>query len=349
MLGAWLLVLVSWSTGCGSDTGQAAPTAAADDPGDQATGAGEAAAGTGASTGASPTPTTTVATTADSPMADPDGPHDGASPLGDPYLGPLRFDWPSGCSVPVTEIVGKNGSRATLAYDVDLQTHEQGLLVRYVDLVVNDLDGRPLGAELQAQAQAAFTLPGFIVDADGLALAMTGFDEMLRSLEELGLASPAIYTPEFRAVTEEAVINKYWETLVGLWAGLGRIDQPILRSTLPVPVGDELFDLDLVVESIGTTAEGHAILRSTQRLEGDELLRSMGALQSSLGGGGGSSSGIDGGQRTVTIDLTTDPETLRPVTAELSIDVELVIDGRPESRLERRQWTFDWDAGDCAG
>ena len=106
---------------------------------------------------------------------------------------------------------------------------------------------------------------------------------------------------------------------------------------LPTAVGDTQFNMTVVVESLGTTPGGLAMMRQTQIVEGEDLLLAMGVVTAALGADEVAAAMAEtSGRRIVTLETTTDPLTLRPLSASLTQDIELTTNGALESRLERK-------------
>ena len=78
---------------------------------------------------------------------------------GEPYLGPLRFDWPSSCSVGVTEQVTKNSVRGTLAYRLKTSQHAEGLALSFADKALLEVNGQTVPAAQLRRLTAAYRLP----------------------------------------------------------------------------------------------------------------------------------------------------------------------------------------------
>jgi hypothetical protein len=246
----------------------------------------------------------------------------------------------------VSETVTRRGKTAELTYGLRIEADAGGVLVSFVDMTVVTIDGQALPPGAAEQAVAVFLLPSFVVDQYGAVVEIRGMEEMIERLIALVPEMAPMAGPEYIALLEDWVASKYWESWGGFWSAHGSIDQPHLEATVDVPSGTTTIETDVVVESLGTTATGDAVLRVQHIAEGDDLLNAGGATMSQLGVDPGV---LSSARRAVTIDATTDPATLRPSTVSMSMDIEIGngVDTRRE--VETHDWIFDWSAPGCDG
>lgn len=329
------------TAGCGVKDGRLASAVAAEFPSDSLP----------ASSASSIAPTNAPSTApATEPEVVPGSVTTDTEPLvfGAPYLGPLTFGWPTGCTVRLTEAAVKDGSTATLTYGLELVAEGPNLIVSFVDMTIADIDGQPLSvADSTAQA-ALFKLPNLVVDPQGTVVGTRGVEELLDAMVASGLVDSSQITLGVAAALEAAVVSKYWGSWAGTWAARGVIDAPHVESVEQTPVGDTQFNTTLVVESLGTTPEGLAVVRQTQTIEGEDMLRALGAVTSAMGADEIAAAMVATyGRRIMTFETTTDPSSLWPLSASLTQDTELTTNGVLDSRVERTTWTFDWAAGGC--
>jgi hypothetical protein len=264
-----------------------------------------------------------------------------APPIGPPYIGPLTFNWASDCTVPVAETVTKRGSTAHLSYGMQIVAEVPNRVVSLVDMVIADIDGSPVS---DPASIAAFHLPSFVVDDAAAVVEVRGLDEMFDDAQNVTGADPALLTPELRATLTETVTSKYWGTWAGFWASVGSIGVSRVETIMSVPMGDSQIDTTILLESLGTTADGLAILRHTQTIDGENFLRAMGIVT----GNNEAPAASDSGHQIITIDVTTNPSTLRPASAQIVTNMEFTTAAGTQSMMESRTWTFDWLSSDCA-
>jgi hypothetical protein len=266
-----------------------------------------------------------------------------------PFLGSLRFDWPVGCSVPVEENVTKRGQTALLNYFVRSEQADAGIEISFEEMTIREVNGTEVPEDVADQIAAQFMLPGFLVGADGVETGVVGTEEMIAQMDDAGLIEADDFTPQALALLEETVLSKYWGSWVGFWAGLESIDEPRSAREVPLSVGESEVTIDLVVESLVNGSTKEATLRSVQTLTGEDFLRSIGAVETSLGKEQSAGSEPEGdGHRISTVEVTTDPATLQPRSVSFVNDIELTMDGATQTDIESRDWRFDWSATRCS-
>lgn len=260
--------------------------------------------------------------------------------LGPPYLGPLTFDWPTDCSVPVTEFVTKRGQTAELGWDLVLTSEEPLTITSIENLEVIELDGRSVAPEVAASlAPSLAAVPAFVVDETAQVVGFRGIDELIATLGAQAPGfDPISLGPNFRTTLENTVISKYWLPWAGLWADVGELIEA--RESIDDPADDEYS----VLESVGTTESGHAIIVYEERLAGDALAAALGVTAEALAPGAGQGEFEDlAGERVVTLSTTTDPTNLIPDTAQYTMELSVGSEGETESR----EWEFGWAESDC--
>ncbi len=257
--------------------------------------------------------------------------------LGERYLGPLTYRWPVGCTVRLTEATIKDDSTATLTYGLELVAEGPNLVVSFVDMMIADVNGQPMSAADATAQVMLFKLPNLVVDPQGTVVETRGVEELLDAIVATGLADASEITLWLAAALETALVSNYWGSWAGAWATRGTIDAPHVESVLPTAVGDTQFNMTVVVESLGTTPGGLAMMRQTQIVEGEDLLLAMGVVTAALGADEVAAAMAEtSGRRIVTLETTTDPLTLRPLSASLTQDIELTTNGgsRKSSRTQ---------------
>lgn len=266
------------------------------------------------------------------------------------YVGPLIFDWPTGCDVIVTETVDKDGETAQFVYPVYIREIGADIEIDYGELDVVHVRGNPLSPEQEAQMAALFALPSITVGADGRVVSISGVDDLLADMQELGVIGELPDRDAFVAVVEESVVSKYWGSWVGRWAEWPEITGELLDDKVIVPVGDEMITYDLRRESVLPADNHMAHLRDTTTIEGPEFARFLAANRGAISGGTADSSIFDGaeGEKVTIVEAVLDPTTLRPATVTYDDRSTATLDGETTSRFEVREWAFDWSSPSCS-
>lgn len=319
-----LLLVAGVASACGSDGG--------------ATPAAEV------SVESSSTPTAATAPTPAATASADDAPGDGAMP----YIGSLRFDWPVGCRVVVTETVDRDGETAQFVYPLIIQEAGDNLEVSYGELEVIHVGDRPVPDSEQEQVAALFAQPSFTIDREGAFVSVSGVDDLLLNMQASGVIAEVPDREALVAVVEETVLNKYWGSWVGRWLEWPEVTAEVMDDVVVARVGDTDIVYDLRRESLPPSTSGAAHLRDTTTIEGEALERLIAANFGALSGGEVDESfGEVDGEKVTVVEAILDPATLRPTTARFDDRSTVQIDGEIDSRVEIREWTFDWSSPTC--
>ena len=145
----------------------------------------------------------------------------------------LYFDWPVGTSMQVeversrrrTFDATTDSSRLEVDYQLDVEDHEQGRLIRFSEFSTPDLGVSLLAPQEVLQAASSF-VPAYVVSDEGDILAVEGLEELGASLRAMmhqvldTLANPeleAILGPLLNEDNLFAQAATEWNSLVGTW------------------------------------------------------------------------------------------------------------------------------------
>lgn len=289
---------------------------------------------------ARPAPTTAASSVSD--VSD-----DGEAPV--PFIGTLRFDWPVECDVAVIETVERDGETVQFGYPLLVREAGDDIEVSYGELYVIHVNDQPVPDSEQEQLTALFTQPAFIVDRQGIFVAMSGVDEMLRNMQSSGVIGEVPDRDAFVAVVEEQVFTKHWGSWAGRWVEWPEVTADVTDDVVTVPVGETDIKYDLRRESLAPPDSGSAHLRHTTTIQDGDLERFAAATYGALSGGDVNAPfGEVTGQKVTVVEAVLDPTTMRPTTARLDDRTEITIDGEANSRIEVRVWEFDWSSPSCS-
>lgn len=265
--------------------------------------------------------------------------------LGDPYLGPMHFDWGSDCAVAVREHVTKAGTTAELTYQLRITGDPGGATVAFEDMRIDRLNGEQ--AEAPPAVLAGFRLPSFEIDETGRVVEVSGIQDLIDELGDVapGLGTPS--TPGFVAVLEETVASKYWGSWVGLWVDVESIDEVEHTVVVPQELNGVSYDVEVTVSSVGTDAAGDVVLRLVEVIEGENFARAFLGINGTLGSKTTTPPDFEG-SRTTTVEIITDPADLRTTAAWFTQEIAVSAEGQHQARRETRAWTFDWEGSDCS-
>jgi hypothetical protein len=280
----------------------------------------------------------------------------------------LVFDWPETAEAHVTVESEKRGKTAKIAMTLKVSpAQEKGrYLLEYADVKLLEANGVDLSspeaqAAIPAQARAMLeALPSFLVGADGAMIEIVGLDRVIDTViygipDETGgtkreTLRNMMSSPQMRQLVEAKAASD-WDTWVGVWVGR---DLPVGKP-LKFETEQPLHEVNLVsngtMENLGPDPAfpGGVRLRTEVVTQGPELLvgavKTMAAAISEKPGADLDAflETIESAERTVTIEVVTDPKTLRPYRAESSMVLTARIKGRePEARREIKRFRFDW-------
>jgi hypothetical protein len=260
-----------------------------------------------------------------------------------PYLGSLHFDWPSNCRVAVSEFVDWDGQTMRLSYPVAIADDGDGLRIEWGTIDVIESMGKAATEPEAGQIAALFALPTLTVGSDGNAVAVSGADEIVQQMRDVGLVDGSIDETALIAEIEKTVLIKYWDTWVGRWVALGSVSALQVNGEATLTVGDSVLTYDLATESLVPETEGIARLRQTAFFDEDDLRALEGQT---LVDDAGFEGDVDTGE-TTRFEIVTAPMSLRPTRITFDDRTYAAVDGELASRYEHREWTFDWSASTC--
>jgi hypothetical protein len=257
--------------------------------------------------------------------------------LGEPHVGPVTFDLPTDCSVPVTEArVESSGLEVDIDYDLTFSSEGANVVVAMDDVVVQRAvtQGREVPAALVPPA--IVTRATVVVGPDATVVEVRGIDELLGLLPDVPPDALPIMEQTFRV----DAVDKAWDVWFGTWVGWGSFTGPTEESVTAEVTPDEQTHR---MESLGATDGGLAAFRLTATLGDTAVAQLVAALFPDL------ADRLGDVEMHVTdvIETVTDPDTLRPSSAFHERRMQLDDGIAPIEEFERRTTQFDWDAGTC--
>jgi hypothetical protein len=273
----------------------------------------------------------------------------------------LRFGWPVPAKVMVTERVVKEGTAAVMSYQVTLTPTSDGqrLMVRQsgFDFVeINGQDARhPAIRKQLAPALKAVSKdsPTLIIGRDGAFQEVADFKALVAGVVALAPAAnraaarKLVASPQFIALLQEASAQ-FWNVWVGMWIGAEVPAGRPLRLEQAVQLSNgSTFKRPLTITNHGPAGPpGNVRLAFESVLEGDQgKFRSLveGALPETAGPGKPMANlGQFVGSVSLSGEVVTDPETLRPATARWQKRTTAQTEGRARTTEETHDYTFTW-------
>lgn len=279
--------------------------------------------------------------------------------------GALRFDWTPPLRAHVTEVFEKKGHKGKLRYDLVVTKAEPPAALRVASegFRFEEIDGPGAGTPEVSAALAAIgatmMLPTLSLTREGAVLEVGGlekaWEDAVAWLEKSGKTSPTkaasirklLEAPEMRAALKSKA-GDAWSGWIGLWRDMpapvdGRREGMV---AVTMPDGSEVKAPIRYEEPVASTiGPGLWHLAATSVLEGaaarDAMARSMKRL-AEVAGGAAPDKALDF-RREMHAEVDTDPRTLRPRQAKLSVRmVASDANGRSSERSETSDYTFEW-------
>jgi hypothetical protein len=207
------------------------------------------------------------------------------------------------------------------------------LLVNITDIAVDHVNGQAPSPVVKDQLAGVFgAVPTFEIDERGVYLGVRDVDQLIDALVKAGALTDdgAAQILANEALTEQmllAAAYSSWQSWVGLWAFVG--------STAGGQIDED--GVTTRIEQVGPTSRNGAVtMRATTTLSGDAFQERMADLAGNAERTAGSV--------TKTVEATFDPATLRPDRATYEQEISVQANGSTETRVERREMTFDWHA-----
>ncbi|MDI1444330.1 hypothetical protein [Polyangium sp. 6x1] len=289
-----------------------------------------------------------------------------AAPEGGPQEGEqsFTFGWKVPCRVPVEQLSDKKGTTARLRYMLSVKPGADGNLdLTFSDFQFLELNGQDItGPELQKQLAPALAMtsamPSLIVSREGEYLGVRGLDEMIERI----LAMPSFnkdpkIAPKVAAMMRspaikaslEAKMGDYWNGWVGAWNGLSLAPGASREDDDSIEVGDEEIPTRVRVENHGPVDGAKKLVRLSlvSTMSGTSASAGLAAFTRSLMRGAGTdlskNLNVERVNRVITLDVETDPATLRPRRARYVMELEMMVNGQMSASRETREERFDWE------
>jgi CBS domain-containing protein len=280
-------------------------------------------------------------------------------------LGEMSFGWPVPGVVHVSEWVEKNGTKAELAYELEVCRADGGAKIHHRNVRFVTLGGIPADDErVRAQVQQAVVFSSLIpvmwVGDDGGLLGVVGLEDLIRHVlgelpagKEREMVARFVEAPGILAVIE-AKSSALWEAWVGMWRLFepGGDEKQTFVGEVPLPGG--MVERSFVTERL-ESPEGALRLRQVRREGNQELEASLRQVLAPLLANAPSQAEAEKMlsasriERITSWEVLIDPTTLRPFEVETRMNMALSLPGQErKSQEEYHRYKFDWEAGASA-
>ncbi|WP_224248123.1 hypothetical protein [Hyalangium gracile] len=282
-----------------------------------------------------------------------------------PEAGPaLRFAWPSPSRVKVTERILKKGKRSVVSYDAVLSARSGGGYevkidkFQFLEMEGRDLTQGPLPPELKAAAAIASALPTLVISADGEVSDVVGMEEVIERTTALVPEEKGMRDQVRRTLSQPAMmqmmkqrVGDFWSTWVGAWVGADLAAGEKRTGTVPMQLPSGSVDSQVTMHHRGSDPayKGSVHLEVETVLEGEPFRKAMAGLVSQMiqsSAAKDQAPDIDkmlkSARRVSTVEVVTDPATLRPYRARMAQVTKLLMEGQEREEREEREYSFAW-------
>lgn len=282
----------------------------------------------------------------------------------------FAFGWRAGDEAVVTETTKKQGRNSTTRYTITVDADGDNLLIAYRDFDIIALDAVDMNdpsvkAMIKSAAQqAAAQLPPFGVTQQGQWRGFDDPDDLLRRIETLlekdsvAVFRKTMANPQMR----QLVMNKLedvWNTWVATWIGLNTERGERYETTVSIPIGEQPVDAKCTIVVRDVDRGRRVAVQMITHLEGPQANVAMGKVLATMA----ASATEDPAKRAeieemfenvtferhTTVDVVTDPATLRPDKVSTVSKVTVVAQNEKRVQTESKSWAFEWKDNKRAG
>jgi hypothetical protein len=288
-----------------------------------------------------------------------------------PEAGPtLRFAWPSPSRVSVTERILKKGKRSVVGYDALLSPRPGGGYEVKIDkFQFLEMEGRalpqgPLPPELKAAVAMAGAFPTLVLSAEGEVVDVVGMEEVIQRTLPLIPEEKGMREQVRKALSQPAMVEMmkqrmgdFWRTWVGAWVGADMAAGEERSGTVPMQLPSGPVDSQVTMHHRGTDAahKGSVHLEVETVLEGEPFRKAMVGVVSQMIQASAPKeqapdldSMLKSARRVSTVEVVTDPATLRPYRARMAQVTKLLMAGQEREEREEHEYSFTWPAQEPA-
>jgi hypothetical protein len=285
-----------------------------------------------------------------------------AAPAGAPAL---RFAWPTPSRVTVTERILKKGKRSVVRYDATLSARQGGGYelkldkFQFLEMEGRDVTKGPLPPELKVAMAVAGAIPTLVISSEGQVVDVVGMEEaMERTLalipDEKGMRDQVrtmLSQPSMVQMMKQSA-GDFWRAWVEAWVGTDLVAGEERSGTVPMELPSGPVDSQVTMRHRGPDAahQGSVRLEMETVLEGEPFRKAMVGLMSQMVQAAAPDKAPDfetllkSARRVSTVEVVTDPATLRPYSARMAQVSKLQIAGQEREEREEREYSFAWRA-----
>lgn len=278
----------------------------------------------------------------------------------------LRFAWPTPSRVTVTEHILKKGKRAVTRYEATLSARQDGGYelkldkFRFLEMEGRNVTKGPLPPELKAATALAGAIPTLVISSEGQVVDVVGMEESMERVlmlvpEENGLRDQvrSVLAQPAMAQMMKQKAGDSWNVWVGAWVGTDLSAGEERSATVPMqlPAGTVASRVTMYHRGPAEGRKGAVRLEMETVLEGEPFRKAMvGMLSQMVQGAAPQGKAPDfetmlkSARRVYSVELVTDPATLRPYRARLAQVTELQVGEQEREEREEHEYSFAWPA-----
>jgi hypothetical protein len=278
----------------------------------------------------------------------------------------LKFAWPVPSRVTVTESTLKKGKTAKMRYDIVLSKQSAGdnYEVNFDKFEFLELDGidltvpenREQAAPVLKQATALGSmLPALVISPKGNVLDVIGMEKCIESASALlAAADPKVVellkSPEMVEQMKQKSVD-FWRVWVETWLTAPESGK-VNAYEMEVPLMGVKLQAPLTVRNEGSSKETGSDVKLIAEtiLEGEKARQALATMMQNMiakippkeGVKPFSPDMIKSLKRITRLTAVTNPKTLQPSSASSDSLIELAIEDKQRSEIEKHAYSFDW-------
>jgi hypothetical protein len=279
----------------------------------------------------------------------------------------LKFGWPVPSRVTVTESAVKKGKTAKMRYDIVLSKQSKGenrevsfdkfqfLEIDGTDLSVPE-NREKLGPVLTQIIALGSLLPTLVINPQGGVEDITGIEACVENALKLLPAedpnlSAFMRSPDMIAQIKQKSVD-FWRIWVETWLMCQAAPGKDATIETVIPIFGQTMNVPLTVHNDGPVADSGGDIRLTAQtvIEGESAKKAMQQMMMAMvskipvkeGVKPFSPDMIKSMKRTTKFVVITNPKTLQPRRAESESIIDIAIEDKQKTEIEKHEYVFDW-------
>ncbi|MBX3073222.1 hypothetical protein KF707_18440 [Candidatus Obscuribacterales bacterium] len=281
----------------------------------------------------------------------------------------LKFAWPVPSRVTVTEETLKKGKTAKMRYDIVLNKQSSGdnyelnfdkfefLAIEGTDLSIPE-NREQAGAVLKQATALGSMLPTLVITPKGNVVDVIGMEKCIDAATALlSSADPKVIelikSPEMVEQMKQKSVD-FWRVWVETWLTAPESGK-VNAYEMEVPIMGVKLQAPLTVRNEGSSKETGSDVKLIAEtvLEGEKARQALATMMQNMvakipqkeGVKPFSPDMIKSMKRVTRFTVVTNPKTLQPRSASSDSLIDLAIEDKQRSEIEKHDYSFDWKSG----